>query len=261
MGNRASPHNGFTLIELSIVLVIIGLIVGGILAGRELIAQAQVRKDIALIQSIITAVHTFKLKYNQLPGDMTDPQAVFNVPYAGYGNGDGSVGTLEPVTDGPGLGCKSLHVLSYTPPYNTGETILAFDQLARANLFPMNLYDVTDWTLAVQPGVGYPKSFAYPSAGIVITACEGQNYLVWGAQNQFPGMQYVAFNRFLPTTIPSDIDRKLDDGKPNSGKILNRGLLNTEFLYGGQCYQAGTNEYYYTEDTTYLCPLRIEAGF
>lgn len=258
---KHARNSGFTLIELSIVLVIIGLIAGGILAGRELIAQAQIRKDIALIQGIVTAVHTFKLKYNQLPGDMTNPQAVFNVPYAGYGNGDGSIGTMDPATDGPGLGCKSLHVTNLVLPYNTGETMLAFDQLARAGLLAMQTYDVTDWTLAVQPGVGYPRSFAYPSAGIVITACEGKNYLVWGAQNQSPGMAYVSFNRYLPTIIPAAIDAKLDDGAPNSGRILNRGLLNTEYLYTGQCYAVGTNVYYYTDQATYLCPLRIEAGF
>jgi hypothetical protein len=54
------------------VLVIIGLIVGGILAGRELIRSAELTKIITQKTSYETAVNTFKGKCNELPGDMTD---------------------------------------------------------------------------------------------------------------------------------------------------------------------------------------------
>jgi len=61
---------GFTLIELSIVLVIIGLIVGGILVGQELIRTAQTRATIAQIEKYNTAVNTFRNKFDALPGDL-----------------------------------------------------------------------------------------------------------------------------------------------------------------------------------------------
>jgi prepilin-type N-terminal cleavage/methylation domain-containing protein len=61
---------GFTLIELSIVLVIIGLIVGGVLVGQDLIKYAQIRATITQIEKLNTAVNTFQLKYNALPGDI-----------------------------------------------------------------------------------------------------------------------------------------------------------------------------------------------
>lgn len=60
---------GFTLIELSIVLVIIGLIVGGVLVGRELIEAAEERAVVGEIQKHQTAFNMFKLKYNAMPGD------------------------------------------------------------------------------------------------------------------------------------------------------------------------------------------------
>src|SRR6187549_3006919 len=64
-------QKGFTLIELSIVLVIIGLIVGGVLVGRDLIKAAQLRKQISQITDVNLGANTFKLKYNALPGDIS----------------------------------------------------------------------------------------------------------------------------------------------------------------------------------------------
>lgn len=70
-------RKGFTLIELSIVLVIIGLLVGGVLAGQTLIAAAQVRKEISKLNSISTAINTFRVKYDALPGDMANATTYF----------------------------------------------------------------------------------------------------------------------------------------------------------------------------------------
>src|ERR1019366_6843373 len=60
---------GFTLIEMSIVLVIIGLIVGSVLVGRDLIRAAELRSVISEVEKYKTAVMTFKGKYDCLPGD------------------------------------------------------------------------------------------------------------------------------------------------------------------------------------------------
>ncbi len=61
---------GFTLIELSIVLVIIGLVVGGVLVGRDLIKSSEIRAQISQIEETKTAINTFNVKYGYLPGDM-----------------------------------------------------------------------------------------------------------------------------------------------------------------------------------------------
>jgi prepilin-type N-terminal cleavage/methylation domain-containing protein len=66
---RLQRAGGFTLIELSIVLVIIGLIVGGVLVGQDLIRAAEVRSVLSDIEKFNTAVNTFHGKYNCLPGD------------------------------------------------------------------------------------------------------------------------------------------------------------------------------------------------
>lgn len=86
--------SGFTLIELAIVLIIIGLVMGGITVGRVMIEAAKVRAQITQIEKYSVAVNTFKEKYGELPGDMPVAKAS-NFFFQGAGfwgylpNGDG----------------------------------------------------------------------------------------------------------------------------------------------------------------------------
>jgi prepilin-type N-terminal cleavage/methylation domain-containing protein len=81
-------QHGFTLVELSIVLVVIGLLVGGILVGRDLIHAAELRSITSDVDKFKTAVNIFKMKYNCIPGDCanatdflgTDPGGCPNTP-------------------------------------------------------------------------------------------------------------------------------------------------------------------------------------
>lgn len=68
------PQSAFTLIELSIALVIIGLLAGGILFGRDMLRAAELRRQISQIEKFNTATNTFKTKYNCLPGDCANAE-------------------------------------------------------------------------------------------------------------------------------------------------------------------------------------------
>src|SRR5579884_171721 len=109
MHGSSTLQRGFTLIEISIVLVIIGLIVGGVLVGQDLIRSAQVRATIAQIEKFNTAANTFKGKYGALPGDMaaaTAAQLGFAArgPRAGEGDGNGVIEGLYD-TNSAGTNC------------------------------------------------------------------------------------------------------------------------------------------------------------
>lgn len=87
---------GFTLIELAIVLVIIGLLLGGVLKGQELINSAKVKNFAADFRNIPIYIYGYQDKFRSLPGDDTAAQAHTNntavnapVPPGGNGQLDG----------------------------------------------------------------------------------------------------------------------------------------------------------------------------
>jgi len=84
-------QKGFTLVEIAIVLVIIGLLLGGILKGQEMITQAKIKNVIADFSGISAAYHGYQDRYRAIPGD--DPGATrwTTAPAATAGNGDGVV--------------------------------------------------------------------------------------------------------------------------------------------------------------------------
>src|SRR3954471_13371727 len=72
-GFRMYRARGFTLVEIAIVLVIIGLLLGGILKGQEMITQAKIKNVISDFSGISAAYHGYVDRYKKIPGD--DPCA------------------------------------------------------------------------------------------------------------------------------------------------------------------------------------------
>ena len=94
---RRPSQSGFTLVELAIVLMIIGLLIAGILRGQEVLNITRMNRTVKDVQSYIAAIHIFKEKYDGLPGDLR--LATSRMPGCSTasncvnGNGDGKVGT------------------------------------------------------------------------------------------------------------------------------------------------------------------------
>ena len=64
-------RKGFTLVELSIVLVIVGLLIGGVLKGKSMIENAKIKRVKSDVLGLIANMYSFQDKYGSLPGDNT----------------------------------------------------------------------------------------------------------------------------------------------------------------------------------------------
>jgi prepilin-type N-terminal cleavage/methylation domain-containing protein len=87
-------QKGFTLVEIAIVLVIIGLLLGGVLKGQELIKSARVKSYATTVDAVRSAYNSYMDRYRSLPGDDTGAATRFpvaNFPNARNGNGNSIV--------------------------------------------------------------------------------------------------------------------------------------------------------------------------
>jgi len=82
---------GFTLVEIAIVLVIIGLLLGGILKGQEMITQAKIKNVVNDFNGITAAVNSYQDRYKALPGDDLNAPTRWGANGIA-GNGDGQIG-------------------------------------------------------------------------------------------------------------------------------------------------------------------------
>ena len=228
--------HGFTLIELSIVLVIIGLIIGGVLVGRDLISAAGVRAQISQIEKYGTAVRTFQSKYGYLPGDMPDPTATqygFATRGTSPGEGDGN-GQLSGIGDP----CTT----------DNGENALFWVDLTQAKLLnggfstatptaaPVNITS-SQFPLYFPPAVigqgGYVYVYGDDTGNNYFGVSSFSNPFV-GSVNQY-GTDYP--NGLIPTITVAQayaIDKKIDDGLPGTGRITTATWGSMFGFYNGQ---------------------------
>jgi prepilin-type N-terminal cleavage/methylation domain-containing protein len=195
------PEQGFTLVELAIVLVIIGLIVGGILKGQELVASARLKSTLTNIDAIRAATATFQDKYGGLPGDYFDGQAQLGTP-----NG---ITCSSPACDGANQRCDGDGQIEGSG--ITNETLLFWQHLALGNL-------ISGIQVAAAPdnsiGAGLPS--AAIGGGLAVENLNvGGRTAHWLRIGRGNGMDTGAVDGL----IAAEIDRKIDDGRPGSGAV------------------------------------------
>ena len=213
-------ERGFTLVEIAIVLVIIGLLLGGILKGQEMITQAKIKNVVADFSGLSAAYYGYQDRYRAIPGD----DAGANPRWSGAvaGNGDGVVtGAYNSSTD-------------------TDESRKWWDHLRRAGFVAGSGYaqpfNAATGMLGVQTG----------DAGGTVGPSLGSDASGTGG---FSGLIICSAN--LPDKIAIAVDTQMDDGVITTGTV--RGQLQAA-PNPAVAKQAGTAAYAETGTNVYaLC--------
>ena len=225
---KSPLKTGFTLVELSIVLVIIGLIIGGVLVGRDLISAATVRAQISQIEKYNAAVNTFRGKYGYLPGDIPDPTATqygFTARGSLQGQGDGN-GILE------GNYNNNNNSGAVGNLQDAGETPMFWVDLSIAGLIGGGFNTASAFTLPVAniPGSAIPSWFPSAKIGgnyVFVFSYNNTNYYqiepITGLGAVGAGSGAVTLGQRTMTSQQAYvIDTKIDDGLPASGTVIVR---------------------------------------
>ncbi len=189
-------QKGFTLVEIAIVLVIIGLLLGGILKGQEMITQAKIKNAIADFSGVSAAYFGFQDRYRATPGD--DNLATRWGAAVIAGNGDRTLaGTYKEA-------CPAVAVAA------TPETCLWWEHLRRSGFVagagPQQPTNAFNGLLGVQTGDG-----SVPPVAVLVNANGGFTNIVMCSSN-------------LPDKVAIALDVQMDDGVMSSGSV--RGQLN-----------------------------------
>ena len=207
---------GFSLVELSIVLVILGLLTGGILAGQSLIRAAQVRSVVAEFQRHQSAAQSFREKYMAFPGDMsaatrfwgraastadcvTNSAAALATPGTCDGNGDGSIAAAVAG--------------------QSGEDLQFWKQLALAGLIEGGFTGVAPNPVVLTAGINTPASKLNSTAVWYTSSCCAGGSTSFYLANGY-GRNFRLFNALVKPEEAWNIDTKIDDGKPAFGFVV-----------------------------------------
>ena len=143
---QLTKQKGFTLVEIAIVLVIVGLLIGGVLKGQEMITNAKLKRIESDNAGIAAAMFSYQDRYLQLPGDDSGAEDRFTVYAAGDPvNGTGT-GTIDGVWNIASTGDITLAL--------TAETNMFFAHLRAAGLIPGGGTDDTKPTNAYGGQIG-----------------------------------------------------------------------------------------------------------
>ena len=242
------PQKGFTLVELAIAMVIIGLIAGGILKGKEMIVLARMNSAVAQLNENQSATITFFDVYGSYPGDMVNAQSRLNgctaANFCTGGDGDTLVGV--PITSG-----------EYD--VSTGaENIQYWKHLAMADMIKGVYIGANPAT----PAWGETFPAARIKGGFQVArihqptpfyTLDGHYFRLQGTIQANPGGSLNLDQGSLSPRYAKAVDTKLDDGAPGTGIVQAY-----DIFYGAQngpCEATATRNYYDLTEEDVICVM------
>lgn len=241
-------EGGFTLVELAVVMIIIGLLIGGVLKGQELIANAQVAASVAQVKAFDAATTTFRDMFDAMPGDMVNAQT--RLPNCPAGTCAAAGATLGDRRVSGGFGAApTAEMISFWWQLNAADLVSGLDPTRVGG----------GWGAQFPTAkIGGGFTAAYFAGNALLTSQQG------GVAANVRAGHYLALyntlagggvpapvdgNGFLTPNQAFRIDSKLDDGVPSSGSVLAAGAAN--------CILAGPPASYNEGIASGVCNLYI----
>lgn len=226
-------RTAFSLVELSVVLVIIGLVIGAVFTGKSLIRASEINAVGADVARVRQALGMFKETYRYSPGDMANATVVWGEVSPGCtdaisttqatcnGNGDGKIGLLT--------GSMNVPVTAYEIPrawqhlsnaglmdgkFTGGPTVAGQPVSGRigVNLPPVAMANASMQLLAFSTiAIGSPQLFQMDVTN--------ESLLYGGVRADAAGIAGYAGIPILTPSEAESLDRKIDDGRPSSGRM------------------------------------------
>lgn len=262
---KTQDYAGFSLVELSIVLVILGLLTGGILSGQSLIRAAEQRNFVTQITNYSATVATFRDKYMAIPGDMRNASAFWNAA-------DGSTGLTNACLNSTaagtcnGNGDGGLNTQTYSH-----ENFRFWQHMSLAGLIegtytgvtgPLEVTDVVAGTNVPSTKIGstsviFPLSLTSVSASNTYYFPGSYGTVAYRVGADTNGGNFNGDSNTFTNEMAWNIDSKMDDGKPGTGKVTT--YLNSRRAECASSDNPSTAEYQLTI-TIIACLLIIPSG-
>ena len=176
---QLTKQKGFTLVEIAIVLVIVGLLIGGVLKGQEMITNAKLKRIESDNAGIAAAMFSYQDRYTQLPGDDSDADMRFDI----YTTSTGNVGNGDGIIAG-----------DWSPATATDETAIFWKHLRASGLIPGGGSDTT------QPTNAYGGLIGIRDGALGISG-------------------HVTIFGQIEGPIAKIVESRLDDGDPQTGRV------------------------------------------
>lgn len=204
---KHSRSHGFTLVEIAIVIVIIGLLVGGVLVGRDMMRSAEISSILGDVEAYTRAIEDFETKYGVLPGDIPDATGIWTAcvdaagPPVNNCNGDGN-GTIDTISES---------IRAWQHMSLSGSLTSGFDGAIPAAgdyLSPPNNVPEADISNAVY-------SLFFNPSGV-----SGRHELIFGRRDTTTTNDILPSESVLTPIELQGVDRKIDDGLAGSGTVI-----------------------------------------
>ena len=229
MKRQSSKQSGFTLVEIAIVLVIIGLLLGGVLKGQELITSSKAKALDNDKAGLTAAFTSYSDRYKMMAGDDSLVATRFTLDQCGGAAcvpGDGG-GTLN----GAGWNTWSAALAAAPLPTNASEQLKVFQHLRAGGFLKAGEQNIAFPALS---GFSNPRN----AAGTRIGVAPG------GYVGQIQAVQAQAFVLFenVPSNVAQALDSSVDDGFMNLGtyRAVNNGVAAAANVNPGASYALGT---------------------